>query len=379
MRALRPVPADPDEISVLSLVNVVLRHRGLVAAVALLCFVTVLVLTLLQPRMYLSESALLPKSREGVSNIAGIAAQFGFNVPTTESTESPEFYEELLQTRHILGQAVETKYIFETRSGRMSGTLVELFEIDEDTEALRKEGAVEELRENVEVDVHETGVVSLGVTTRYATLSQLVNRRLVELMQQFNLQTRQSQAGAERRFTEQRLKEVQQDLRSAEDRLQSFLQRNRDYRNSPVLAFEQERLAREVSRQQSLYTSLSEAYESAKIEEVRDTPVLTIVEPPQLPIRPEARGTIKKGLLALAVGLLVGVLLAFGRDLLARSRHQSADEFEEFAALRRAALDDLLHPWRPLRRLFRRRRPAPAYPSLSTAQSGRPGDGSRQG
>jgi uncharacterized protein involved in exopolysaccharide biosynthesis len=361
MRAPRPVPADPDEISVLSLVNVVLRHRGLVAGTALLCFLTVVVLTLFQPRTYLSESALLPKSREGVSNLAGIAAQFGFNVPTTESTESPDFYEELLQTRHILGQAVETRYAFETDAGRMSGTLVDLYEIDEDTEPLRKEGAIEELRDDIEVDVKETGVVGLEVSTEYPALSQLVNRRLVELMQEFNLRTRQSQAGAERRFTEQRLKEVEQDLRRAEDRLQAFLQRNRDYRNSPVLVFEQERLAREISRQQSLYTSLSEAYESAKIEEVRDTPVLTIVEPPQLPIRPEARGTIKKGVLALAVGLLVGVLLAFGRDLMVRSRHQAGDEFEEFAALRRAALDDLLHPWRPLGRLFGRRRPAP-YP-----------------
>src|SRR3712207_7894583 len=50
-------------------------------------------------------------------------------------------------------------------------------------------------------------------------------------------------------------------------------QRNRDYRNSPELTFQQERLSREVSRVQQLYGRLSEAYEQAKIEEVRDTPV----------------------------------------------------------------------------------------------------------
>jgi uncharacterized protein involved in exopolysaccharide biosynthesis len=235
-------------------------------------------------------------------------------------------------------------------------TLVDLYKIKGKTESERKDHAIQRLGKDIKADVHKTGVVSLEVTMPYAPLSELVNRRLLELMQQFNVNTRQSQAGSERRFAGQRLEEVERDLRGAEDQLQSFLLRNREYRNSPVLMFQQERMTREISRQQALYSSLSEAYESAKIEEVRDTPVLTIVEPPQTPIRPKSRGLLQKGFLALAVGSLLGILLAFGGDLLASSRHQHGDEFEEFTSLRRAALDDLLHPWRPLRRLRKRRR-----------------------
>jgi uncharacterized protein involved in exopolysaccharide biosynthesis len=349
-------PADPDEISVLRLVNIVLRHRGLVIGVAALCFVSLVTVTLLQPRTFLSSSALLPKSRSTESNLAGLAAQFGLSVPTREGTESPEFYVELLETRLILGQAVETNYAFGSGAARMSGTLVDLYKIKGKTESERKDHAIQRLGKDIKADVHKTGVVSLEVTMPYAPLSELVNRRLLELMQQFNVNTRQSQAGSERRFAGQRLEEVERDLRGAEDQLQSFLLRNREYRNSPVLMFQQERMTREISRQQALYSSLSEAYESAKIEEVRDTPVLTIVEPPQTPIRPKSRGLLQKGFLALAVGSLLGILLAFGGDLLASSRHQHGDEFEEFTSLRRAALDDLLHPWRPLRRLRKRRR-----------------------
>lgn len=373
-----PRAADPDEISVLSIVNVVLRNRGLVLGTAVLCFATLVAVTLLKPRTFLSSSALIPKSRNAASNLAGLAAQFGLAVPASEGTDSPDFYVELLQTRYILGQAVLTKYDFDTAAGRVSGTLVDLYKIKGETSALRKERAIQRLRKDIETDVHKTGVLSLDVTMPYASLSEQVNRRLVELMQQFNLDTRQSQAGAERRFTENRLNETQRDLRESEDKLQAFLQRNRDYRNSPLLVFQEERLNREVSRQQQLYSSLSEAYESAKIEEVRNTPVLTVVEPPELPIRPKPRGLLKKGVLAFAVGSLIGILLAFGRDLLIRSRHHYTDEFEEFAALRRAALDDLLHPWRPLRRLFGRLRSGSAVPSLSTTKAGRP-DSSRSG
>jgi uncharacterized protein involved in exopolysaccharide biosynthesis len=349
-------PDDSDEISVLRLVNVVLRHRGLVLGTALFCFATLFVVTLLQTRTYRSASALLPKSRGTTSNLAGLAAQFGVALPTSEGTESPDFYVELLDTRNILGQAVGTTYTFPSDSGPVRGTLEDFYKIKGKTAALRRERGIERLRDAIKTQVGKTGVVSLGVTTRDAALSEQVNRRLVELLQQFNLETRQSQARAERRFTEQRLDQVRSDLREAEDRLQGFLQRNRDLRNSPVLLFEQERLTREVSRQQQLYNTLSEAYESAKIEEVRDTPVLTVVEPPDLPARPVTRGVLKKSVMALAVGLLLGVLLAFARDLMLRSGQAEGDEFAEFTSLRHAALDDLLHPWRPLRRLARRRR-----------------------
>jgi len=136
-----------------------------------------------------------------------------------------------------------------------------------------------------------TGTVRLSVTTPYAALALRVNQRLLEAAEPVQSRQRQSQAAAERRFTEQRLDEVKQELSHAEDKLQAFLQRNRDYRDSPQLSFEQDRLAREVARQQQLYTSLSQAYEQAKIEEVRDTPVFTVVERPDLPIRPDHVGS----------------------------------------------------------------------------------------
>jgi uncharacterized protein involved in exopolysaccharide biosynthesis len=135
---------------------------------------------------------------------------------------------------------------------------------------------------------------------------------------QFNLETRRSQAASERTFTEQRVQEVRHELRRAEDDLQRFLQRNRDYRNSPQLTFEQDRLAREVAVRQALYTTLSQALEKAKIEEVRDTPVITVVERPEMPAKPDGRGLLRKGLLALVVGTAIGVGFVLGRDRLDR-------------------------------------------------------------
>ena len=195
-------------------------------------------------------------------------------------------------------------------------------------------------------------MVNLDVTVPQPALALQINQRLLELLNEFNLRSRQSQAGEERRFTERRLAEVRQELRAAEDRLQQFMQRNRDLRNSPELTFQSDRLEREVMMRQQVYTTLAEAYEQAKIEEVRDTPVITVVQQAELPVRPDRRGLIAKSLLGLLAGLLIGAALAFWKSYTTNSASLSTSDAAEFAVLRRQAARDLLRPWRPLAQIL---------------------------
>jgi uncharacterized protein involved in exopolysaccharide biosynthesis len=130
---------------------------------------------------------------------------------------------------------------------------------------------------------------------------------------------------------------------------------NRDFRSSPNLSLEFDRLNRAVNSRQSLYNALASSYEQAKIEEVRDLPVITVLEPPDYPIQPDPRRTRRKTMLGLLVGFVLGIGLAFARDRVAANRRVRSDEFAEFAALKREALGDLTHPWRPFTRIRVRR------------------------
>ena len=218
---------------------------------------------------------------------------------------------------------------------------------------MREEAGIARLRGLIRTSiVHQTGVITATVTTPDARLAQQVAARLLELVNRFNLESRRSQATQERRFTERRLAEVRQDLRFAENRLLDFLRRNRNYHNSPELRFEHDRLSREVSMRQQLFTSLAEAFEQARIEEVRDTPVITVIEAANLPARPDARGLLRNGTLGCLVGLALGLLVAFVLEYFAKTGGRDAAEFEEFASLRRAAADDLRHPLRAMARAF---------------------------
>jgi len=345
-----------DRLSLLRLINVVLRSRGLVAGTALAVAAAVVAGGLLRARTYSSGASFVPQGRVSGSNLSGIAAQFGIAVAGGDGTQSPQFYVDLISSRAVLGDVADRTFSFETDTGRAVGTIADFYAITARTPGLRREMVIDLLRQRVSAGVSpKTGVITLTVTTQHAPLSYQIADRIVARINTFNLESRQSQAAGERRFTEQRLNEVKADLRAAENRLQNFLQRNRQFRNSPELQFEEERLTREVSMRQQLFTSLAQAYEQAKIDEVRDTPVITVIEHPEIPVRPDRRLLIQKGILGLVVGTLLGLGIVLVRHFVLSNREAEPDDVEEFAVLRRAAIDDLIHPWRPVVRLLRSR------------------------
>jgi uncharacterized protein involved in exopolysaccharide biosynthesis len=339
------------ELSPVGALNVVMRHRWLMATAAAIAAVVTVLVSLVGHRTYTSVSSFMPQSRRSTPSLAGIAAQFGLFVPGSDASEGPAFYADLVTTREILGAVTNSPFEFRSDTGVARGTLVQLFEKRVKTDPLRKDAAIRDLREQLNVNVSlKTGVVELRVTSLYPDLAQKINGRILELVNAFNMERRQTQAASERRFTEQRLGEVRQELRNAEDLLRVFLERNRDYRNSPQLSFQQDRLAREVAMQQQIYTTLAQAYEQAKIEEVRDTPVITVIEEQDSPAKPDSRGILKKAVIALLAGGLLGLIVAFGREAVAAGRAGSTDELSQFSMLRKNLLEDMRHPWRATRR-----------------------------
>lgn len=83
--------------------------------------------------------------------------------------------------------------------------------------------------------------------------------------------------------------------------------------------------------QQQVFTSLNQAYEQTRIDEVRDSPVITVVERPEVPVLPDRRRLMLKGILALMVGGMLGIFVAFGREFMIRGRQQEADQWKNLS------------------------------------------------
>lgn len=335
-------PELDDEISLFELGSTLLEQRRLIVIVTLTVAVLA-VLPALFVRSSFTSSAMVISAQAGGGDarLQGLAGQFGINLGGSGGTPTtaPAFLVELAQSRVILERVLGDTVVV---SGEGPVAIIDwVAPLDEDSEiqpaeAQRFERAVRNLRGQVSIqEVRTLGAVRIGVSTDSPEVSHHLARRLLEELDRFNQELGQGRAAEERRFVESRLAEQEVALRQAESRLAAFLESNRQFRNSPELTFEHDRLQREVGLQQQVLVGLAQSREDIRLRAVRDTPVLTVIEPPMLPLQPDPKGRVRRGILGLLVGGLLGVISAFVVGLVGTHRASQDPEVQRFMGLLR--------------------------------------------
>lgn len=325
-----------DGVSLFELGSVLLIHRWRIVRWAVVGGILALLPLLFRGPSWTSSASFIPQGVDaGQAGLQRLAGQFGVAVPGggASSTQSPEFYSDLLKSRAILGPIVDDTVVVVEEEGERRW-VPDLLEVTASDHARQRDEAVRALNKSMATSVSRTtGVVTVSVTTAWPSVSLRITERLLEEVNRFNLQSRQSQAAEERRFVEERVTAVRQSLGDAEGRLGEFLQANRNFANSPTLTFEFERFQREVALQQQVLVALAQLYEESRIREVRDVPVITVIESPSLPVRPDRRGRALRGLLGVLLGGSLAVLVAFTGGMFARRREEGDEEAARLLAL----------------------------------------------
>lgn len=326
--------AASDAGALLRLANVVMRRGRMVGLFIALGTALALAWVAARPRTFTSSGAFVPQSRVGSgSQLTGLAAQFGLDLSAGSGADLPGYYPALVRSREVLRAVCDTIVTLGTGAGRSrSAPLWVWLHPSGADSAQRVESAIDILLDRVQVSRDkDSGIISFSVTYPDSLLPGLIARRILGVLNAFNLQTKQGQASAERAFVEAQLASAKADLRRAEDALQAFLQGNRDYQNSPQLQFQQDRLKREVATRQAVVTSLTQAFEQARIEEVRNTPLFTTLAEPQIPVRPDPRGAFKAMALGAGLGLALGILVTIGREFLRVAKIRDPGAYGEFS------------------------------------------------
>jgi uncharacterized protein involved in exopolysaccharide biosynthesis len=276
------------------------QRRWTVLAGGLAVATLVVLVNLLRSNQFTSTASFMAEGKAPNSPLTGLASQFGLNIGVA-TTESPDFYADLVTSQAILQLVVDSAVAMQPNGPRVS--IADLYDVGSPrSAAIRRERAIKALQQHMTaVPSAKTGIVTVRVTSPSAFASREIADRCLRLLNDFNLQRRQAHAATEREFAATQLEVAQRGLRSAEDDLQSFLQSNRVI-NSPRLEFERDRLQREVDSKQQLFNTLSEAYEQARLAELRDVPLITRILIPTLPPRPDPKGTIVFAIFAFTFG-----------------------------------------------------------------------------
>ena len=126
-------------------------------------------------------------------------------------------------------------------------------------------------------------------------------------METYLIEMRQVDGGRNRSFLDDRVAVVSGELGKAEEKLKEFRVANRRVDDSPDLLLQQDRLKRDVLMQEQIFLELQRQKEVAKIEEVKNTPVLNVLDSARRPDRPSRPRRVILVAMGFALGLLAAV------------------------------------------------------------------------
>jgi len=282
-----------------SVVKRTLKHKVLAVLVFVIVWGMALAFALLSTPFYQTEAKIIYQTSGGPqsSGLNALAALAG--VSTAKGGDDPSAYlQDIILSNNMLQAILAEKW---------SVDLLTLWKIEPDTTKenwqLKLEyGMLDALKKGKYIVFSQdkkSGVITLSTEFEDPQVSFDVNNFIYNQLSDIIKNKMHFKASENRKFTEERLLEVKDNLKEAEENLRRFRQRNR-LRMDPADELEDARLQREVLMNQEIMIQLQKQYEIAKIDEARDMPVLDVID---LPLKPIEKSKPKRTIIVLAGGM----------------------------------------------------------------------------
>ncbi len=316
-------------------------------------FLTFIYVQFIQIPQYISSATvILPATGGGskLGGLAGIASQFGVNVPSGVQADlsSPSLFPKLLRSRTFAEKILQKK--FYTNEYGIELPLLAILTHGNKSPKVERDTLITEslgpLSKMLEFDQDPSGLWSTVKVTANEPLfakqlADVVLTELEDLNRFYKSQTVNQKTG----FISDRIASVENVLKLSEKSLKEFNERNRQI-SSPALQLEQGRLERDVEVQTGVYLTLKQQYELAKIEEVQEASIIQVWDKPQVSLGPTnkklMRSIILAGILGLGLGVMIGYIRAFlnnsnmdERKKLRRVKHLTKKKINDFFKDRR--------------------------------------------
>ena len=323
-----PLTMEEDTIS---LSDLLLTLAEQIKVIFLVTFITVFLtfthVQFIKQSLYISwATVLLPDAGRGdLGGLLGIASQFGVNVPmeSTADLSSPSLYPELLRSRTFAEKILEKEFYLDKY-----GKKLPLLDIITDGDKPSKLGRETLIAQAVNIlngeylefvkpaPAYNFSVIR--VTTPDPVFSKELTEVVLNELEALSRYFRSQTVSEKTNFIKNRIASVKEVLEHSEQQLKEFNQQNRQI-SSPALQLELDHLARDVEVQKSIYLTLRQQLELAKIEEVQKTSIVQILDKPQIPIGPSNKNLMLSIILSGILGVVFGILLGFLRSYLNNS------------------------------------------------------------
>ena len=281
-----------DEINLLDYWQVIYRYRLMILGVAFVAMAATVVLCLIQTRVYQATTSIVPPI-DFLQKESDLSGALGAGKKS-------------LLKSIISGGGIGDMYVGIMKSRVVADAMIDRFDLVKVySKSKTRYDARKTLQRNTTFNVTNEGIVSITVQDRDPNLAACMANEYVEELDKLNRRLSSSQASSKRLFLEKRLQEIKAELSRID--------------NLPT---------REAQIKEMLFELLARECELAKMEEAKSMPTIQVLDPALEPERPVGRGTVRKGIMAGVVSLILGISLAFARDYVA-GVHRGKDKYAD--------------------------------------------------
>jgi uncharacterized protein involved in exopolysaccharide biosynthesis len=262
-------------------------NRKRILVISFAAALVTLGINFLLPVYYKSTATLLPETQKdklsALGQFADIASLAGVNVP---GSEIARLYPTIVISETILRNVILKKY--KTHAFADSVNLIEYFEYTDETPEKNMAKMLNKLKGLLAASYdNKTSVVTLSLEMPEPEFAATVLNAVIAELDGFMRSKRVTNAGEQVKWIAVRIKEVEAEMKAAEEKLKDFRERNRRIADSPQLLMEEGRLARDVQVKGTVYIELKKQYELAKLEEIKNITIVNVLDPGRAPVKKE--------------------------------------------------------------------------------------------
>jgi uncharacterized protein involved in exopolysaccharide biosynthesis len=303
------------------------------------------VLFMVGPTYVSSAKIMSSGGGSSTSQLQGLAAQFGVAVPSSGGENAQWVYTDLIKSRTLARALLDRK--FDTNEYGPEKSLLQILTYgDEEPEV----GPDTLIKVGIEsylgmIDVSQDKISSIYTITVNAFEPQFAADLCAALIEELDKHQRgykTEKVKETRQFIEGRIVEVQKELEGAEEDLKVFRDRNRQIGQSPALLLEQQRLTRETAVLTGVFTTLKQQLEMTKIEEVKESALVQVLDPPEAPLYRDKPKRKLAVLLSLILGFGLAVVIAFIKEYANNSDDEEKGKLREITELTKSNIFDLI-------------------------------------
>ncbi len=333
----QPYYFEEDTISLADIMLALARQvKVIIITPTIFCVLAIIYVLFFTKPVFTSTAKIMSSSSgSGTSQAAGLAAQFGIAMPTGQS-EPKWVYPEIIKSRTLARSMLKRK--FDTNKFGPQKPLLQILTYGNDDPqigldtleimAVNKFLGMINISENI-----KTAILTLSINASEPTFAAEVNQALIEELDTHQRKYNKAKTSDTKQFIEERTIAIKKELMAAEEDLKVFMDRNRRIDNSPALQLEQQRLSREVTVLTGVFTTLKQQLETTKIEEVKESDYVVVLDPPEVPLQ---RSKPNKRLMVIITGIIgigLGLVIAFFLEFAANSEKEDKDKMSKAMTL----------------------------------------------